>query len=1172
MSAHSFCRGRTLYIPLLIGLAATMARAQDTSPGPKDRGPRPMLVGNLSRPLRYTPEGTDFVIKNGDQLFNRPLYGSATPFRVDAGDRPEFSFYLPGRGGNLRLGLETPRGAKWLNQADSTVARYRPGSMIYEIRDPMLGTGTIEIVALAPRVAEGVVLRVVAHDIPASIQLVCAYGGMTGERGSRDGDIGTERSPVREYFQLLPEYTRDNKVALEPHGFIVSGRVGRMKSILPPEAQTSIADASAWNDIKAFLASSSPQAGALPIALARIPLVSDRPQFLALEHLRSESAPSELLATYQEVAAERKTRADTGPEVIWNFEQLPGVFAAAEADRAAIAGRVSIQTPDAYMNAAVAALNVAADAVWDDRQEAYLHGGVAWRVRLLGWRVSYVGDALGWHERTQEHFDGYAAQQNTSPVADHIAPAEESANLARNENALHSNGDLTHSHYDMNLVGVDAILRHLLWTGDLDYARKIWPVLERHLAWERRLFRREYGPEKLPLYEAYCCIWASDALEYNGGGAAHSTAYNLYQNRVAARVARLIGADPQPYIAEAALIERAMEKYLWLGDRGWFAEWRDLLGKQLAHPNAAGWTFYHTVDEEVPTPLEAWQMSRFVDTQLPHIPVMGPGVPTGNYTVPTTTWMPYVWSLNNVVLAESSHTALALWQAGRTDAAYPLLKGALLDSMYLGISPGNVGMSTWYDVNRRESQRDFGDGIGTLSRTIVQGLFGVVPDLLAGEVVVRPGFPAAWTKSSMHHPDFDFDFNRAGDVETYKFISRFPHPIGLRLQVPAWRDDIANLTVNGQPAAWHAITDSVGIPRIELAAPAAGEFTVVIHWRGHPPASAPSEAVVAEGAAFTASAGVNVTSYIDPQGAAQAVEIHGTKLSGRAVGTVGHRALFARVNQGGLSWWQPVMLDIHEAHPAAPQVFTTDWTKPLGKTAKLEAVPIYSIFNDQVANIFRHEYLAPRSPFDSLAVPKQGFSSWTAPTTTFVADDTGLRAQAARGGDKIVLPNGVPLSTPGDGAARNIAFVSQWKNFPDELSLPLTGRASKIYLLMAGSTWAMQSRFVNGELVFNYTDGTVTTVALENPSTWWPIHQDYFIDDFAYARPGPLPVRVDLRSGNIRVLDAAKFAGQGRTVPGGAATVLDISLDPKKELKSMTVRAIANEVVIGLMSATLQRP
>ena len=55
-------------------------------------------------------------------------------------------------------------------------------------------------------------------------------------------------------------------------------------------------------------------------------------------------------------------------------------------------------------------------------------------------------------------------------------------------------------------------------------------MIERHLAWERRLFRREFGPDKLPLYEAYAVIWASDDLQYNGGGTAHASAYNYFHN------------------------------------------------------------------------------------------------------------------------------------------------------------------------------------------------------------------------------------------------------------------------------------------------------------------------------------------------------------------------------------------------------------------------------------------------------------------------------------------------------------------------------------------------------------------------------------------------------------------------------------------------------------------
>jgi hypothetical protein len=267
-----------------------------------------------------------------------------------------------------------------------------------------------------------------------------------------------------------------------------------------------------------------------------------------------------------------------------------------------------------------------------------------------------------------------------------------------------------------------------------------------------------------------------------------------------------------------------------------------------------------------------------------------------------------------------------------------------------------------------------------------------------------------------------------------------------------------------------------------------------------------------------------------------------------------------------MSWWQPVTFEILAAQEP---MFLTDWTKPVAGT--LETLDLTSQFNERVTQIFKNEYRAPRSPFCSLATPKQGIGSWCHPQTTFLVDDSGLRSTAAKSGGKIFLPNGVPLATPSVPCAKNIAFVTQWENYPREISVPLTGRSAHAYLLMAGSTGAMQSRFANGEVVVTYADGSSARLALENPTTWWPIDQDYYIDDFAFAWPAPLPVRVDLKTGKIRVLKIEEFKGKGREVPGGAATVLDLPLDPDKELKSLTVRAIANEVVIGLMSVTLQR-
>src|SRR4051794_22207517 len=107
------------------------------------------FAGQTDRPLRYHPEGKDFVIENGTEFFNRPLYGGNTAFRVDGGDKPEFLLYLPGRGGNLRFAVKTANGQKWLNDADKIISRYRAGSLVYEIRDALLGRAVLHLTALA---------------------------------------------------------------------------------------------------------------------------------------------------------------------------------------------------------------------------------------------------------------------------------------------------------------------------------------------------------------------------------------------------------------------------------------------------------------------------------------------------------------------------------------------------------------------------------------------------------------------------------------------------------------------------------------------------------------------------------------------------------------------------------------------------------------------------------------------------------------------------------------------------------------------------------------------------------------------------------------------------------------------------------------------------------------
>jgi hypothetical protein len=148
-------------------------------------------------------------------------------------------------------------------------------------------------------------------------------------------------------------------------------------------------------------------------------------------------------------------------------------------------------------------------------------------------------------------------------------------------------------------------------------------------------------------------------------------------------------------------------------------------------------------------------------------------------------------------------------------------------------------------------------------------------------------------------------------------------------------------------------------------------------------------------------------------------------------------------------------------------------------------------------------------------------------------------------------------------------------NFPQSLTIPLSGNASGAWLLLAGSTNPMQSQMDNGLIEVAYMDGSRDTLALRNPENWWPIEQDMNDDGFAFRTGASFPTRIDLLSGTERNWPGRYSSIKGfsnRAVEGGAATVLSLPLDEKRKLKSITLRATANDVLIGLMSLTLQRP
>ena len=450
-----------------------------------------------------------------------------------------------------------------------------------------------------------------------------------------------------------------------------------------------------------------------------------------------------------------------------------------------LASRIQFHTPDPYINTLGGALVLAADGDWDG--QTWLHGCIGWRMPLAGWRAGYLGDVLGWNDRAVSHFDAYAKSQVTDvePVIPH--PSQDSAmNQARAEKRwgtqMYSNGYICRNperndqmhHYDMNLNYIDELLWHFQYDADTVYMRKMWPVLKSHLAWEKRNF----DPDGDHLYDAYCCIWASDALYYSGGAVTHSSAYNYRGNKLAARIAEIIDEDPQPYRDEAEAILQALNSRLWLSDKGVWAEYQDALGMKRTHDHPAVWSIFTPIDCGACTPEQAYRATQYIDRYIPHIPVEK----TGLYTISTSDWMPYSWSINNVAAAEVMHTALAYFEAGRSEEGYRLMKANIMDQMYYGQSPANFGQISHYDAARGECYRDFGDCIGISSRALIQGLFGIIPQALDGTCIIRPGFPSDWDSVHVKTPYLEYTFRRKNGRDIFDITQHFRQPLKIILR------------------------------------------------------------------------------------------------------------------------------------------------------------------------------------------------------------------------------------------------------------------------------------------------------------------------------------------------------------------------------------------------------
>lgn len=800
-----------------------------------------------------------------------------------------------------------------------------------------------------------------------------------------------------------------------------------------------------------------------------------------------------------------------------NYEKARREFEKAKSYFSELSSRIQFSTPDTYLNTLGSALVLAADGVWDGN--TWLHGAIGWRMPLAGWRAGYLGDVLGWNDRAVKHFDAYASSQVTDvPVTMPGAQLDPKCNNARAlkkwGTEMYSTGYICRNpnrndqmhHYDMNLNYIDELLWHFQYDADTAYMRKMWPVIKRHLAWEKLNFDSDNDH----LYDAYCCIWASDALYYSDGAVTHSSAYNYRGNLLAAKIAERIGEDAEPYRREAEAIRKAMNERLWLEGKDAYipnptdimtgkrtvtpnhwAEYQDKMGYQRKHADAALWSVYTPIDCGVGNPSQMYEATRYVTSHIPHIDVEIAGQEHSDYQVISTSdWLPYAWSINNVASAEIMHTALAYFEAGNSAEGYRLMKSNIMDQMYLGQSPANFGQINYYDAARGECYRDFGDNVGISSRTLIQGFFGIVPQALDGKCIIRPGFPLSWDSCEVKTPYLSYKYKKVANDKAIITVSQhFSSP----LQMVA--------RINGAKGEY---TDHAGTTAQEQT------FLVDIPQNAEEKSVLPSPD--------------NAVETTPSASGSDAMTPESLGLKGMTAGEKNAR-----------------MVDMSKA------------------------------FNANVTDIFRNEYVSPRPTSTTLQIPVQGIGEWCHPTYCPEITDSVFRSLAK--GDRFEV-EGIPFATPQQGnniaftslwdnypSSLTIKVKSQKASVAHIL---LAGSTNHMQTHIDNAL--IIARYTDG------TSDTLRLIPPFNYCPIeQDYYVDGKAFQTVELRPVRICLGTGTVSRDLgTALSIKPDEVYGREIPGGAAQMLSMPLCPTKKLQSFSLVPVANDIVVGIMGITLR--
>ena len=788
---------------------------------------------------------------------------------------------------------------------------------------------------------------------------------------------------------------------------------------------------------------------------------------------------------------------------------------------------VSVNSPDAILDDTLRDTMLALDASFHGN--SFFHGAIGYHAPFLGWRGWYAPALLGWAERVSKtidtHFDTILRSEGEEKVwwdgGDRPDLDHEGTQYHHLENthgrlpALLFKDDI----YDMQEVAVDMTLYYLEHSNDMELCGRIYDRLCEVLDWEERIL----DPDGDGMYQNFLNTWISDGHSYNGAACSQASSYNYAANRRTAVLGRKLGRDVSKLEARAAKIQEAFQKNLCLNDEGVAAESIDTIGNKLVHASPELSTVYLAADCGNTDAFQTYRMLKWVERNIKSTATL-----TRNGKLfYSSNWLPKKYSTCGIFPAENACLALTYFQNGQRKKALEIVD-ALADGYILSPYPGSfshimssTGASDCGDI-------DFTDVSGCYLRMLIEGLWGIRFQLQDNKILVNPQFPDEWNSAELNLPEISLSFSRKAKCDTYTiFCNKAAEKI---IRVPMQTASVDQLFINGNQADY-SIIPGFGEAFVEVKTKEQGRLNIQIYYSDAvwPVLEQSSIITNAGNRAEIRVIGGKLENIIDFCGITQTLggnDSARTVLLNKELGAKKYDCIVTASNDS-VTVYLPLEIDVRETISQPEKIEINEYIK----------IDISKYFNTSLTEIHNQEFRSPRPEGYSIGVRLNGRYAWEwnhYGHNALRVEDTLLR----NCGGEFTAASGIPFATP--AAGNNAVTVSLWDNFPTETEIPLDIQCRELAVLLCGTTNAMQSYVTNGVLTAVYEDGSETAVELIQPLNF----DDFLISSY------------QMNNETVYFSD------------GTHGVVQKIPVDPAKKLRSIKVKAVANEVIVNILAVT----